>query len=78
MTAPIILPPLTAAHLDLIWFGVIADRAEPFRDKSVAPDIGCGTSSWGVMPFLALMILSVIILCIFPEIATWFATAVMG
>jgi C4-dicarboxylate transporter DctM subunit len=33
---------------------------------------------WGVMPFVALMIFGVIILCIFPGIATWLATTVMG
>jgi TRAP-type mannitol/chloroaromatic compound transport system permease large subunit len=33
---------------------------------------------WGVMPFVALMMLAVVVLCIFPEIATWFADAIMG
>jgi hypothetical protein len=30
------------------------------------------------MPFVVLMILAVIVLCVFPEIATWFADLVMG
>ena len=33
---------------------------------------------WGVMPFVGLMMLGVVVLCIFPEIATWFADAIMG
>ena len=33
---------------------------------------------WGVTSFVVLMILSVIVLCFFPEIATWFADLVMG
>jgi TRAP-type C4-dicarboxylate transport system permease large subunit len=90
MTAPIILPPLRAAHFDLIWFGVIMTIVMElglihppvglnlFVIKSIAPDISLRDVIWGVMPFVALMILSVIILCIFPEIATWLATAVMG
>jgi tripartite ATP-independent transporter DctM subunit len=90
MTAPIILPPLKAAHFDLIWFGVIMTIVMElglihppvglniFVIKSIAPDIPLKDVIWGVMPFVALMILSVIILCIFPEIATWLATAVMG
>jgi TRAP-type C4-dicarboxylate transport system permease large subunit len=90
MTAPIILPPLKAAHFDLIWFGVIMTIVMElglihppvglnlFVIKSIAPDIPLWDVIWGVMPFVALMILSVIILCIFPEIATWLATAVMG
>jgi TRAP-type mannitol/chloroaromatic compound transport system permease large subunit len=30
------------------------------------------------MPFVALMMLAVVVLCVFPEIATWFADAIMG
>jgi TRAP-type C4-dicarboxylate transport system permease large subunit len=90
MTAPIILPPLKAAHFDLIWFGVIMTIVMElglihppvglnlFVIKSIAPDIPLWDVVWGVMPFVALMIVSVVILCIFPEIATWLATAVMG
>jgi C4-dicarboxylate transporter, DctM subunit len=90
MTAPIILPPLRAAHFDLIWFGVIMTIVMElglihppvglniFVIKSIAPDIPLRDVIWGVMPFVALMILSVVILCIFPEIATWLATTVMG
>jgi C4-dicarboxylate transporter, DctM subunit len=90
MTAPIILPPLKAAHFDLIWFGVIMTIVMElglihppvglniFVIKSIAPDIPLRDVIWGVMPFVALMIFAVIVLCIFPGIATWLATAVMG
>ena len=90
MTAPIILPPLRAAHFDLIWFGVIMTIVMElglihppvglnlFVIKSIAPDIPLRDVIWGVMPFVALMIFAVIVLCIFPGIATWLATAVMG
>jgi TRAP-type C4-dicarboxylate transport system permease large subunit len=30
------------------------------------------------MPFVVLMMLAVVVLCVFPEIATWFADVVMG
>jgi TRAP-type mannitol/chloroaromatic compound transport system permease large subunit len=30
------------------------------------------------MPFVVLMMVAVVLLCIFPGIATWFADAVMG
>jgi C4-dicarboxylate transporter, DctM subunit len=90
MTAPIILPPLRAAHFDLIWFGVIMTIVMElglihppvglnlFVIKSIAPDIPLRDVIWGVMPFVGLMIFAVVVLCIFPEIATWLATAVMG
>ena len=90
MTAPIILPPLRAANFDLIWFGVIMTIVMEmglihppvglnlFVIKSIAPDIPLRDVIFGVLPFVVLMILSVVILCIFPGIATSLATAVMG
>jgi C4-dicarboxylate transporter DctM subunit len=90
MTAPIILPPLRAAQFDLVWFGVIMTIVMElglihppvglnlFVIKNIAPDIPLRDVVWGVMPFVVLMILAVIVLCIFPEIATWFADLVMG
>jgi tripartite ATP-independent transporter DctM subunit len=90
MTAPIILPPLRAAQFDLVWFGVIMTIVMElglihppvglnlFVIKNIAPDIPLRDVVWGVMPFVVLMILAVIVLCLFPEIATWFADLVMG
>src|ERR1700748_1864313 len=90
MTAPIILPPLKAAGFDLVWFGVgMAVVMEMglihppvglhiFVIKNIAPDIPLRDVVWGVMPFVVLMMLAVIVLCVFPEIATWFADLVMG
>ncbi|WP_448192249.1 TRAP transporter large permease [Azospirillum sp. sgz301742] len=82
MTAPIILPPLRAAGFDLIWFGVVMmvvmemGLIHPpvglnlFVIKNIAPDIPLKDVIWGVMPFVGLMILSVVLLCVFPGIAT--------
>jgi tripartite ATP-independent transporter DctM subunit len=90
MTAPIILPPLRAAQFDLIWFGVIMTIVMEmglihppvglniFVIKSIAPDIPLRDVMWGVIPFVALMILAVVVLCAFPEISTWFSDLVMG
>jgi TRAP-type C4-dicarboxylate transport system permease large subunit len=90
MTAPIILPPLKAAGFDLIWFGVVMTIVMEmglihppvglniFVIKSIAPDIPLGDVIWGVMPFVVLMMISIVLLCLFPEIATWFSDAIMG
>jgi tripartite ATP-independent transporter DctM subunit len=90
MTAPIILPPLKAAGFDLIWFGVIMTIVMEmglihppvglnlFVIKNIAPDISLRDVVWGVMPFVALMMLAVVAMCIFPEIATALSDAVMG
>jgi C4-dicarboxylate transporter, DctM subunit len=90
MTAPIILPPLKAAGFDLIWFGVVMTIVMEmglihppvglniFVIKNIAPDIPLGEVVWGVMPFVALMMLGIVILCLVPGISTWLADAVMG
>ncbi|MGA7004793.1 MAG: TRAP transporter large permease subunit, partial [Pseudolabrys sp.] len=90
MTAPIILPPLRAANFDLIWFGVIMTIVMEmglihppvglniFVINNIAPDIPLKDVMWGVLPFVGLMILGVVILCLAPGIATWFPDLVMG
>jgi C4-dicarboxylate transporter DctM subunit len=90
MTAPIILPPLKAARFDLIWFGVIVTIVMElglihppvglniFVIKSAAADIPLRDVIWGVLPFVVLMIFAVVVLSMFPGIATWLADAVMG
>jgi TRAP-type C4-dicarboxylate transport system permease large subunit len=49
-----------------------------FVIKNIAPDIPLGEVVWGVMPFVALMMLGIVILCLVPGISTWLADAVMG
>jgi tripartite ATP-independent transporter DctM subunit len=90
MTAPIVLPPLRAAGFDLIWFGVVMTIVMEmglihppvglnlFVIKNIAPDIPLRDVIWGVMPFVALMIVAVVLMCFFPGIATWLSDAVMG
>ena len=90
MTAPIVLPPLKAAGFDLIWFGVVmtivmeTGLIHPpvglniFVIKSIAPDIPLADVIWGIMPFVVLMLIAIVLLCLFPPIATWFSDLIMG
>ena len=90
MTAPIILPPLRAAGFDLIWFGILmtivmeTGLIHPpvglniFVIKNIAPDITLNEIIWGVVPFVFLMLLGVVLICIFPAIATGLPDALMG
>ena len=90
MTAPIILPPLKAAGFDLIWFGVLmtivmeTGLIHPpvglnlFVIKNIAPDIALADIIWGVLPFVALMLFAVLLICLLPGIATLLPDAVMG
>ncbi|MFS2116684.1 TRAP transporter large permease [Herbaspirillum frisingense] len=90
MTAPIILPPLKAAGFDLIWFGIVMTVVMEmglihppvglnlFVIKNIAPDIALGDVIKGTIPFLALMFLAVLLLCMFPGIATLLPDLLMG
>ena len=90
MTAPIILPPLKAAGFDLIWFGVVMTVVMEmglihpplglniFVIKNIAPDISLSDIIWGTLPFVLLMMFAVLLICIFPAIATWLPVALMG
>jgi C4-dicarboxylate transporter, DctM subunit len=90
MTAPIILPPLKAAGFDLIWFGIVMTIVMEmglihppvglniFVIKNIAPDIPLGDIIWGVMPFVVLMAVAIVLLCLFPGIATFLPDLVMG
>ena len=90
MTAPIILPPLKAAGFDLVWFGVLmtivmeTGLIHPpvglniFVIKNIAPDISLSQIIWGVLPFVALMLIAVVLICVFPGIATALPNMVMG
>jgi C4-dicarboxylate transporter, DctM subunit len=90
MTAPIILPPLKAAGFDLIWFGVVMTIVMEmglihppvglhiFVIKNIAPDIPLKSVIWGVMPFVGLMFLAIVLMCLFPAVATGLPDLVMG
>jgi C4-dicarboxylate transporter DctM subunit len=90
MTAPIILPPLKAEGFDLIWFGVVMSVVMEmglihppvglniFVINKIAPDIKLGDIVWGTLPFVFLIMAAVVILCVFPEIATGLPDHFMG
>lgn len=90
MTAPIILPPLRAAGFDLVWFGVVMTIVMEmglihppvglnlFVINSIAPDITFKEIIWGTLPFVGLMALAIVLICIFPGIAVWLPNLVMN
>ncbi|MBY0612725.1 MAG: TRAP transporter large permease [Beijerinckiaceae bacterium] len=90
MTAPIILPPLKAAGFDLVWFGIVMTIVMEmglihppvglniFVIRNIAPDIPLRDVIYGTLPFVILMFLAVILLCVFPSISTGLPDLVMG
>jgi tripartite ATP-independent transporter DctM subunit len=90
MTAPILLPIIEMVGFDPYWFAVIFTinmeiglitppvGLNLYVINGIAPDISLPTILKGALPFMLTMIVAIIILCIFPEIATWLPTAMMG
>ncbi len=90
MAAPILLPIITTAGFDPIWFAVIltinmeVGLISPpvglnlYVINAIAPDIKLKTILWGSMPYVLCMFLAIFLLCLFPGIATWLPDYVMG
>src|SRR6187401_1208404 len=90
MTAPILLPIITTAGFDPVWFGVIITinmeiglihppvGLNIYIVSSIAPDVPVTTVMWGTIPYVICMMLAIVILCVFPEIATWLPDTLMG
>jgi tripartite ATP-independent transporter DctM subunit len=90
MTSPILYPIITAAGFDPVWFGVILTinmeiglihppvGLNIYIVQAIAPDVPVTTVMWGTIPYVACMMLAIVILCVFPEIATWLPDHLMG
>jgi len=90
MTAPILYPIIKAAGFDPVWFGVILTinmeiglihppvGLNIYIVSSIAPDVPVTRIMWGTIPYVFCMILQIVILCVFPEIATWLPDHLMG
>src|SRR4249920_1842378 len=90
MTSPILLPIITAAGFDPVWFGVILTinmeiglihppvGLNIYIVSAIAPDVPLMKVIWGTIPYVLCMFLAIVILCFFPEIATWLPDTLMG
>ncbi len=90
MTAPILLPIITGAGFDPVWFGIIMTinmeiglitppvGLNLFVVNGIAPDVPTKKVLWGSVPYVLCMIVGIVILSIFPEIVTWLPDRLMG
>jgi C4-dicarboxylate transporter, DctM subunit len=90
MTTPIIMPVIIQAGFDPIWFGVILTinmelglitppvGLNLFVINGITPDVKLTTILKGAFPFMICMVLCILMLCVFPELATWLPTYLMG
>ncbi|MDH5632721.1 MAG: TRAP transporter large permease [Gammaproteobacteria bacterium] len=90
MTAPTLVPIIEQAGFDAIWFGVMLTLnmeiglitppvgLNLYVINSIAPDVKLPTILKGALPFMLCMVLGIILLVIFPGIATWLPDFLMG
>jgi len=90
MAAPILLPIITTAGFDPIWFAVVLTinmeiglisppvGLNLYVINGIAPEISLNTILKGSLPFVACMVIAIVFLCFFPGLATWLPDAVMG
>ncbi|MDP4891341.1 TRAP transporter large permease [Cypionkella sp.] len=90
MSAPILLPIITAAGFDPYWFAVIVTinmeiglitppvGLNLYVINGIAPDISLRKILVGSMPFVLCMVLAIAILSAFPGIVTWLPDTIMG
>jgi len=90
LTVPIVFPVVTALGFDPIWFGVIIVMTvelglihppvgmNVFVIKSVIKDVNMSTIFVGVLPFVATDLIRLIILIVFPLLATWLPQRMLG
>lgn len=90
MAAPILLPIIMAAGFDPYWFAVILTinmeiglisppvGLNLYVINGIAPEIPLKTILRGSAPYVACMVLAIIILSIFPGMVTWLPDTLMG
>jgi tripartite ATP-independent transporter DctM subunit len=90
MTAPILLPIITQMGFDPYWFAVIFTinmeiglitppvGLNLYVINAIVPDVKLPTVLMGALPFMLCMVVGIILLCLFPAIATWLPTYLMG
>jgi C4-dicarboxylate transporter DctM subunit len=90
LTVPIVFPVVTALGFDPIWFGIVIVMTvelglihppvgmNVFVIKSVIKDVNMSTIFVGVLPFVVTDLIRLVILILFPLLATWLPQRMIG
>lgn len=90
MAAPLLLPIITQAGFDPYWFAVVLTinmeiglitppvGLNLFVLNAIAPDVPTQEILRGALPYVLVMMVAIVLLCMFPGIVTWLPDLVMG
>ncbi len=90
MVAPMLLPVITKLGFDAVWFSVMMTvnlelglltppvGLNLYVVQGIAPDVPLSKVLWALAPFLLIDVILLVLLCIFPELATWLPSKMMG
>lgn len=90
IVAPILHPIITGIGFDPIWFGVImtinmeAGLITPpmginlYVVQGIAPGVPLREILKGSLPFIAILLAGIVILCVFPQLAMWLPSKMIG
>ncbi len=90
MTSPTLVPIVLQAGYDPIWFGVMLTLnmeiglitppvgLNLYVINGIVPDVDLKTVLLGALPFMLCMLLGIVLLIVFPQIALWLPNHLMG
>jgi len=90
MTAPTLVPIVIQAGFDPIWFGVMLTLnmevglitppvgLNLYVINGIVPDVDLKTVLLGALPFMLCILLGIVLLILFPQIALWLPDTLMG
>ena len=90
MTSSILLPIITEFGFDPYWFAIVFTinmeiglitppvGLNLYIIKGITPDVSLNQILRGSIPFMIMMMICIVILCIFPELVTWLPDKLMG
>ena len=90
MTSPTLVPIIIEAGFDPIWFGVMLTLnmeiglitppvgLNLYVINGIVPDVNLKTVLLGALPFMVCMVIGIVLLILFPQIALWLPEQLMG
>ena len=90
ITLPVFFPIIISLGFDSLWFGIVIIKmceialitppvgVNCYITHNVAPEVPLEKIFSGILPFLAMDILTLVLFCVFPQVVTWLPSMAMA